>query len=1421
MSDQSIWIRTKSPVIGSNPSDPVNQWSDNNLFARAGGSSGGGLSQSGVDLRINQLVFDWAEEGNTDLIPITKIPEDIARTNQIELWALDDDTPIPANKLENAPVPGLDETAVDGRVQLGVEDWAETRFPNRQIPRNKLNLAPRGGIFAEWSRDYHIDDRILVMNEMRILDSPSVALIEEMIDGENTLGISISKGFSEFAFIPIQAIIPRVIEWGSANPSGGNYADAPTDETLFDATATVDALKVYADTIPFVHARRIRAGTDEMGFPIDFCIYATRTTGSGTDPDSIRDIVIKFAGVNYPGFFDNIVVRLLQRVPQDSVSGGEMGQGGGGSGTGGLTQSEVDNRIALWARWANNDGTTIDIPEEAIPDSIARTSQLTSAGLDQDAVDARTVTSGSVSGTTLTLVKTGGDDVTITGLPAGLDQGAVDERIQLGVSDWAETGNTSQIPSGRIPVDDWVKTGNSSRVPDAKIPPEIARVSEIVPAIETAVPAWARDATTPVPTDKLPEVTTFTEDDARAVVLEWARTGNTGQIPNEKLDSREANAITAGVLLKLGSGARRFIDQGDAVFAQSWTGRLNITNYDALENAHPGVTPVAIDISNSVPPEGDELEYESAGGLRGIIITLRGNANDGTVANFQWMIASTGEYFRQLTPGAQFQRVGKGVAYAWAERGNLDKIPVSKLPTLGATHSELDITYDFGQSLFSNVHELVGEPDPTATGRTHIGNAIQDMRFRTVGGVEILAGEGYIEFRARVVQEDGTTYTDPLPRRFTLTGLEKDRRYLAEELESHHGTTEVDIDFAIQLRDNVNGAGETIPGVRITLTATQTNQDSPPVFGILLLEYARPVSNVDVDERIAQGVSVWAHTDDIRAIPPEKLVTAHKAIPIPGNPTAADLNDIGPGIFLFTNVLPVLGIPIGTWLLVSNQNEDGSVDLYQEAKRLGGGDPVTYFRRKISGTWQTPDLFVQEQTGSSESGLSQNDVDGRIAIWARVENEAGTTDIPEDAIPDTIARTSQVENAPRVPDGGTTGQLLSKTSDADGDADWIDAPSGSSPIVLTDNYVHIGTPDLSSTTITGVVSGADSIKPAANRSLQRFNVRFDNTLSGFNIPTGGNYDPSDGDIQLPEGHWIICASLNIVVTGASNSRTQADLSINHGENQRHSQAVYLRGDNDYFGATGINDSQGKVSVTGAVVSDGTTPIRIRVAVSRQSDPANILIRGAHVHGYRQLVGGSSGESSEGDGNAFIISPIQADTTSINGAEAGAYSFTVPADTTRLGLPSGHYFMRAYEWDVSGNDAIQEAIGIDSGIHYTRTNSTGEWSTSDLFTQDTPQWSANLLDGTTGRTAITSSDFSNTRTLPEMEGAQVVKVVAGQSFDSNFVNLTSDDIIDKESTAFSHRIDNGRININFSFPNATQIRADGLVGGEIIGVYIYR
>ena len=57
-----------------------------------------------------------------------------------------------------------------------------------------------------------------------------------------------------------------------------------------------------------------------------------------------------------------------------------------------------------------------------------------------------------------------------------------------------------------------------------------------------------------------------------------------------------------------------------------------------------------------------------------------------------------------------------------------------------------------------------------------------------------------------------------------------------------------------------------------------------------------------------------------------------------------------------------------------------------------------------------------------------------------------------------------------VPDGGTTGQVLAKTSGADGDTDWTDAPTGGGAetfVALTDTPVALGADG----TVLGVESG--------------------------------------------------------------------------------------------------------------------------------------------------------------------------------------------------------------------------------------------------------------------------------------------------------------------------------------------------------------
>ena len=73
----------------------------------------------------------------------------------------------------------------------------------------------------------------------------------------------------------------------------------------------------------------------------------------------------------------------------------------------------------------------------------------------------------------------------------------------------------------------------------------------------------------------------------------------------------------------------------------------------------------------------------------------------------------------------------------------------------------------------------------------------------------------------------------------------------------------------------------------------------------------------------------------------------------------------------------------------------------------------------------------------------------------------------------------------------------------------------------------------------------------------------------------------------------------------------------------------MRNDESQIGADGIAQVQGKVSVTGAVISDGVTPIRISISTVRQNSNPTVAIQGAHVHGYQQLVGGGGGGGTEG------------------------------------------------------------------------------------------------------------------------------------------------------------------------------------------------
>ena len=104
-----------------------------------GGGSGDGLNRAEVDARIAAGVQDWAETGNPD--------------------------PIPASKLANAPRSGgggLNEGQVDARVSALVQDWAETgnntRLPSIKLPVATKSAAGAAAIATDSEIDAETDD---------------------------------------------------------------------------------------------------------------------------------------------------------------------------------------------------------------------------------------------------------------------------------------------------------------------------------------------------------------------------------------------------------------------------------------------------------------------------------------------------------------------------------------------------------------------------------------------------------------------------------------------------------------------------------------------------------------------------------------------------------------------------------------------------------------------------------------------------------------------------------------------------------------------------------------------------------------------------------------------------------------------------------------------------------------------------------------------------------------------------------------------------------------------------------------------------------------------------------------------------------------------------------------------------------------
>ena len=182
------------------------------------------------------------------------------------------------------------------------------------------------------------------------------------------------------------------------------------------------------------------------------------------------------------------------------------------------------------------------------------------------------------------------------------------------------------------------------------------------------------------------------------------------------------------------------------------------------------------------------------------------------------------------------------------------------------------------------------------------------------------------------------------------------------------------------------------------------------------------------------------------------------------------------------------------------------------------------------------------------------------------------------------------------------------------------APSTSTPTIsltVTDHYLRLGSAILNNTA-TGLTNGANATVSTTSQ-VDQYVIRFANNLADSNTPTGASYNTQTGQIFLPAGLWKVDASINLVTAGGGNSdRVYGALAIYYGSAEEYSNTLYLRNNAGILPNSTRQEISGKITVNGTVISDGVTPVQIRILHSSQN-ANSFTINGAHVHATRQLV----------------------------------------------------------------------------------------------------------------------------------------------------------------------------------------------------------
>ena len=172
-------------------------------------------------------------------------------------------------------------------------------------------------------------------------------------------------------------------------------------------------------------------------------------------------------------------------------------------------------------------------------------------------------------------------------------------------------------------------------------------------------------------------------------------------------------------------------------------------------------------------------------------------------------------------------------------------------------------------------------------------------------------------------------------------------------------------------------------------------------------------------------------------------------------------------------------------------------------------------------------------------------------------------------------------------------------------------------------FVHIGSTSATETGLmTDQVADVNTTIGATNSAVNTeidMNLRFDSGKAGTNIPSGATYDPNTGNLVLPAGQWIVCASINIenwTPGTQSGNRVWPKLCLHYDGNIRHAQSGYIRYSRTSTALGGNASTEFHVSVAGVVNSDGVKVTNVNLQANSQLPNIGLRLNNAHIHAVR-------------------------------------------------------------------------------------------------------------------------------------------------------------------------------------------------------------